>query len=344
MDLEQRQEVKESAEGLSEESREKAIAAMREAKNEKDVNDVQPEVDPMAGMNEPGGEDVVLVDEETAQIVEPTKPETTLSEGQQLKLRLKQEMQRIRAKAQEELRAAERARLEVEAEKQKAAQLQAELDRKMQEAEALKRKAKEAPKDFLAEMGRPMMDLVKEDLEAGTDKAKISALEKQMQALIGQIQERDRLAEEAAKRAEEQRKAEEHNKALQAKREAQLKAESDLLTVIAEGAKDFPNAAKLLKKSRAAVLGQAYGIYDEVYKDLGRHPTFAELAKNIEALYEGDEVEEEKPKPVVKKATIKKAGTGGQQPLDLSTLDEDDPRRKALAMQALKAVRAGLKG
>lgn len=321
--------------------REAAIAALKAAKGqETPLENPEPFVSaPKADFGVPSKEEF----EEPKEAPEPEEPEPAqpvqLSEGQQLKLRLRQEMQRIRAKAQEEYKAAERVRLEAEAERQKLAAEKAAIENQLKEIEQEREFAKTHTKDWLAKQGRPLEQVVRDELEMGKPDARITNLERQLESLLGELKARDEREAEAKRQAEEQRVRQEKEAQFRELQNQQLQAEQNFLKLAAENPDKFPTLSKLVKRMPQMALGQAYAIYPIVKQDLGREPELAELAATIERVFGDDE--EEAPK--AKKRGVAKPATSATPPApgNLETLSEDE--LKELAKREVRKIKATMR-
>lgn len=262
---------------------------------------------------------------------EPEKPGTpALTQEQQIKLRVREQANRIRQQALKEKEALAKERAEFEAERQRIAQEKADYERQKAEIEAMRKRAREAPKDFLAEVGKPLDELVREEIETGRPDARISNMERQIQLLVKEIQDRDKRAEEAAAqaKAEAERKAAEQAQAQQ--QAERQKAEQDFLKLSVEQAEKNPEIARLAKNKPMGALAMAYTAYHDFKEVEGREPTMAELVATAEKILAGEMGEEDAPAP---KATRKGAVTkpsGGGTVVDISKMSEDEKRKLAI--------------
>lgn len=272
-------------------------------------------------------------------IEEKEKPKAaSLTENQQLKLRVKQEAQRYREAAQKKDQEAEK-RLQAAMQKEAAlATQQAEYDRKMQEIEALKKKAREAPKDFLTDVGTSLDRVVQDELEYGKPDARATAAEREIQRIRAEFAEFQKsLADEKAAQLAEAEKAQAaaaHQKLL----DDQKKAEETLLNTIKEG--DYPELEGLLDEP-GYVLSMGYAAHSKFKVEHGRDPSFEELAATLnKALAKRREKreDEEDAKPKAKrKGAVSAGGNAPTTPPDIEEMSEED--RVKYATKHLKQMR-----
>lgn len=259
---------------------------------------------------------------------EPEPEGVELSEEQAAKLRIRQENQRLRAKQKAALEKAERLAAEREAEVAAARREreQFEADRK---ADAERReKANKDPYGFLKELtGQDFDDLVRGKLEEGTPEAKISALQKQNQALAMAIKDiNDRTQKEKDDEVARRKEAEERDKQTAAQRQAQDSQKAFLDLAKAKAAK-YPVAAQLANsKASYLLVGLGYSAHFQFMEEHGRPGTQEELLASIEKAFEG-----EVPKPVPgKKPGAVRRGEPAPAPKPPRLLTDEEKKEAAL--------------
>lgn len=266
---------------------------------------------------------------------EPEPEGVELSEEQAAKLRIRQENQRLRAKQKAALEKAERLAAEREAEVAAARREreQFEADRK---ADAERReRANKDPYGFLKEMtGQDFDDLVRGKLEEGTDAAKISALQKQNQALAMAIKDINDRAQKEKDDAESRRKeAEERAKQTTAQQQAQDSQKAFLELAKAKAAK-YPVAAQLANsKASYLLVGLGYSAHFQFMEEHGRPGTQEELLASIERAFEG---EVPKPAPGKKPGTVRR-GEPAPAPKPPRLLTDEE--KKDAALKELQRMR-----
>jgi len=313
---------------LSAEDRQAAINAIKAAKSEEHTSE-EP-----APTRQPEDSTADFQEAPAAEAAEAPEEPPALNENQQLKLRLRQEAQRYRQKIQDEYRAAEKIRLEIEADKQRLANEKAQMDQKLAELEAERELARKNPKELLTKWGRPLEEVVRDELEAGKPDARITSVQREVLELKRMLEDQKRQAEEAKKAEEALRAQQEHQAKIQALRDAQTKAEQDFLKLAADNPEKYPTLARLVRKAPTMALGQAYAMYGLVKNDLGREPSLAEIAATIEKVF-GDEDETPKPK---KKGVAKTASSGPSAPPNLDEMSEEE--RRQAAIREFKRIKA----
>lgn len=284
-------------------------------------------------------ETAVAAPEEVAEEVATTETpaeEEELTPKQQIKLRVRQEAQRIRAKALEDLKKAEARAKELEAEAARIKQEKEDIDRRAKELENLKRKARETPDEFFSEAGTSLDDIVRQKLEDGKDGARISNLERELTRLVQELKNRDAAAEEREQKAEAARKAAEEENLRKDYLRQKEQAEQTVLKMAVDGADQYPIMNRLTKRSPQSALAQVYTAYN-IFKSEngGREPSFEEILASAERILSDDVAE--KPAPAKRKISVVSKGGGPAAPPNLSDLDESALRR--LAVAELKAIR-----
>lgn len=322
---------------LTAEKRTQAMAALKAAGSAKDEVDLDT-VDTTNSdddIRNPGGEsDTVETNDEPVVKAKP-KP-TELPVEQQLKLRLRQEMQRHRAAAQNERVTTEKIRMEMESELQKVQFQKASLERQMIELQEAKKRAKETPESFLSDAGTSLEEIVRGKLEEGKPDARISNLERQIQALVNTIKDQNTQAEENKKAAEAQAVEAKKKAEIQALQEAQNKAEMDFLKLTVDGKEEYPALARLTKRAPQLAIAQAYAAHGLFKTEHGREPSLEEIATTVEKFLGGEDETEEKPKPGKRTSAITKTGTPSTSAVNLADLSDEE--RIKLARRELRRI------
>lgn len=237
--------------------------------------------------------------------------------------RAKEEAERIRQEAREE-----------------AERIRAEAAKGKGELEQLRELFRSNPDQFLEKAGWDLTEMVQAKLEEGKPEAKVTQLERKLQAVLERLEAKEKAETEAQEKARKEREESEHKAAV-------AKAEQEFLDGIKADA--HPMLARMAKRNAFLTKAQAYSLAYQFREEHGRNPTNDEIYENIERTLSGLQSEDDETvtlKPAAstgKKPTPRAAAAPSPGAVDFSKLSDDEKTEyaeKELARMRLARSRA----
>jgi hypothetical protein len=314
-----------SSGALTAEERQRAIAAWRTARESGDTAENAAQSAPQEQAEHPT--------DSTSQ--ESGEPE--LTEEQKIRLRVREEEQRIRAAALR-LKAEQEAKLrELEAREQKFKAEMEAFQAKMKEFEERQNRLRGDPEMALSELGTSLDDLVRAKLEAGKPEARITQLERQIEEQTKRFNEFLKSLEDKEAQSKKAREEEEHRRALEVAKRQQEESEKSFIELAQKNPDKYPIMSKIAQKTPWAAIALGYAVHFKFQQEQGRIGEQEELLATLEnALREEAESQERGAKRKTAVSPKAPASVGLSKPIEEMTYAE----ARQAAIKELARMRA----
>jgi hypothetical protein len=309
---------------LTAEERQRAIAAWRTAR---ETGDAESAASPAPTEQS----------EQSADSAPQESSEPELTEEQKIKLRVREEEQRIRAAALR-LKAEQEAKLrELEAREQKFKAEMEAFQAKMKEFEERQNRLRGDPEIALSELGTSLDDLVRAKLEAGKPEARITQLERHLEEQTKRFNEFLKSLEDKEAQSKKAREEEEHRRALEAAKRQQEESEKSFLELAQKNSDKYPIMSKIAQKTPWAAIALGYAVHFKFQQEQGRIGEQEELLATLEnALREEAESQERGAKRKTAVSPKAPASVGLSKPIEEMTYAE----ARQAAIKELARMRA----